>query len=63
MANEAIAEFSAETPILTIRDKDKRNGVAALDENGQLNSNVLPDEVEFAIVNALKNTFETTICL
>lgn len=63
MADEAIAEFSAETPILTIRDKDKKKGVAGLDENGQLNTNVLPDEVEFAIVNAFKHTFETTTCL
>ena len=60
MADEVIADFSAETPILTIRDKDRKKGVAGLDENGQMNVNVLPDEAEFAIVTALKYTFENT---
>ena len=63
MANEAQAEFSAESPILTIRDKNVRNGVAGLDANKQIDSTVLPDEVNFAVINALKNTFETTECL
>lgn len=61
MTDAAIAEFSAETPILTIRDKNKKNGVAALDENGKSHPNTLPDEAEFAIVNSMKYLTETFV--
>lgn len=63
MPENEIAPFSAETPILTIRDKNAKRGVAALDDDAKLDVNVLPVEAEFAIITALKHTFETTTCL
>jgi hypothetical protein len=59
MTDTPTADFSAETPILTIRDKNAKRGVAGLDDDGKLSLDVLPDELQFAIVHSLKHTFET----
>lgn len=43
---------------VTRYEGNKANGFAALDENKKASIDVMPEEVEFVLINALKNTFE-----
>lgn len=61
MPGGMLEEISAETVTLTKFDKNRRNGVPGLDDEGKTLFEVLPEEVEFSLVAALQNTyFHTT---
>lgn len=42
--------------IMTRYEGNKKGGFAAIDDNGQISVDVLPDEATFAIIHALKDT-------
>lgn len=60
MSTELLGNAPPESPVMLRREADVERGYASIDAGGQIKVTVLPDEAEFAIINALKNTFETT---